>query len=307
VPEHVAAFEKTPSISLVEWPSGGAATLPHYGATFLWMLYLHEQHGGVGTIVEIVQNRGTSLTGVADVLVSRGVTAAVSDIFIDWKLANYLSNYRSVQLSLVPRRWHRSYSCGTHRGQLRNFSADAIGFAEAGGLTVGFSTRSGGGGAAHAIEYHKTGDVRVRALPNSGTIVLEETVRDALLVPSLQQTVSMEIHSTSGYEYSAVRGVHITFVTTVLPNPVQQRSWDIVMKASDAGVGMMPAVTLLLSDNGREQLYSEAQPMSPITRDSGEIYLYRFSFLLEPEITPESVKYQISLDDQVIDIGELVE
>ena len=310
--EHVGAFEKTPSVSLIAWPERDADALPHYGAAFLWMLYLHEQHGGPETLIEIVRNRGTSLTGVADALALRGVTQKVSDIFIQWKLANYLSDYQTVRLSLSPRLWHAAYPSGAQEGKLSNFSADYIGFEDAGGLTLGFSSNSGGtGSAAHTIEFHNTGDVHVREIKlsvgNSGSIVLPNSVTEALLVPSLQtETINTDTHSAN-YQYSAARGAHITFTAAALPNPVHPRYWDILAQPSESLVGSIPTVTLMLFDSKVERPYREAQAMSRIIQDVQGIHLYRLSFLLEPEMAPESVIYQISLDSRIVDTGSLTE
>ena len=308
--DHVAAFEKTPSVSLIAWPERESDSLPHYGATFIFMLYLHEQYGGVDTLAAIVKNSGTSFTGVSDALALQDVTERVPDIFIQWKLANYLSDYQAVKLSLAPSRWHHSYPSGTHEGQLRNFSADYIGFEDASGLTLGFSSNSGANSAVHSIAFHSTGDVHVQEIKlsagNAGAVVLPNAVTEAVLVPSLQaETRHTDTHSTK-YEYSAVRGAHITFITTALPNSVHQRYWDIIAQPSEVLVGLTPTVTLLHFDNKVERLYKEAQAMSRITQDSRDRHLYRFSFLLEPEIAPESVIYQISLDSQMIDTGSLV-
>lgn len=311
VQEHVAAFEKTPSVSLITWSETEADSLPYYGAAFLWILYLHEQHGGRETVAEIVRNRGTSLTGVADALASKGVTQKISDIFISWKLANYLSEYRAVRLSLMPYRWYRSYPSGTKEGRLRNFSADYIGFEEAGGLTLGFSSDSAASSAAHTIEFHNTGDVHVREIKlsngNSGAVVLPNTVREAILVPSLQaETINAETRSTN-YQYSATRGAHITFIATALPNPVHPRYWDIIARSSESLVGLTPTVTLVLFDNATERIHREAQAMYQVVQDSQDNHLYRFSFLLEPEIAPESIIYQISLDSRIVDTRSLTE
>ena len=309
--EHITAFEKTPTVSLVAWPEVGDRSLPHYGAAFLWMLYLQEQYGGIATLVEIVQNRGTSFTGIADALASQGVHRNVSDIFIAWKLANYLSDYRAVNLSLSPRRWYRSYPSGTQDGELDNFSADYIGFENAGGLTIGFSSGSVSNTAAHTIAFHTTGTVEVREIllstTNAGSLVLPTTVTEAILVPSLQTETP---HFDSGhkkYQYSATRGAHIAFTTTALPNPVHPRYWDLIAKPSEPLVGLTPMVTLILHDSKAEQLYRDTQAMSKVKRDAQDNDLYRFSFLLEPEIEPKSVVYQISLDSRIVDTGTLRE
>ena len=309
--EHITAFEKVPSVSLITWPDRSSDLLPHYGASFLWMLYLHEQYGGVETVAKIVQNRGTSLTGITDALVSQGITQTVSDIFISWKIANYLSDYHAVSLSLSPDYWHRSYPSGAQEGQLHNFSADYIGFEDAGGLTLGFSSGSVSNTAAHAIEFHNTGAVDVREIGlstnNTGSLVLSTTVREAILVPSLQAETFGVDSQSERYQYSATRGAHITFIAAALPNSVHPRYWDIVAEPSEPLVGLTPMVTLVLVDGKAEQLYREAQAMYQVTQDSQNNHLYRFSFLLEPEIEPESVVYQISLDSRIVDTGTLTE
>ena len=311
VQEHVAAFEKMPAVSLITWPKAEADLMPHYGAAFLWMLYLHEQYGGIRTIVEIVQNRGTSLTGVSDALASKGVTEKISDIFIRWKLANYLSDYRAVKLSLLSHRWYRSYPSGTQNGRLSNFSADYIGFEDAGGLTLGFSFDSPEpSSAAHTLEFHKTGDVRVQEIKfsdgHSGSVVLPNTVTEAILVPSLQtETINADTRSTH-YQYFATRGAHITFTSAALPNPVQPRYWDIIARSSEPLVGLTPTLSLVLSDNAMERNYKETQAMYPVAQDSQHGYRYRFSFLLGPEIAPDSIIYQISLNSRIVDTGSLI-
>lgn len=311
VREHITAFEKMPSVSLIAWPEGNANSLPHYGAAFLWMLYLHEQYGGIGTVVEIVQNRGTSLTGVSDALASRGITQTFSEIFTAWKLANYLSDYRAISLSLAPRRWHRSYPSGTQHGELSNFSAAYIGFEDAAGLTLGFSSSSPASSAAHAIEFHRTGTIDINKIElsagNAGSLVLSNTATEVILVPSLQaETINAQVQSAT-YQYSAARGAHITFITTALPNPVHPRYWDIIAKPNESLVGLVPTVTLMLFENNVERFYKEAQAMYPVMQDSHDSRLYRFSFLLEPEIAPESVVYQISLDSRLAVTGSLTE
>ena len=311
VKEHVAAFEKMPSISLVTWPEGNANSLPHYGAAFLWMLYLHEQYGGIGTVIEIVQNRGTSLTGISDALASRGIIKAIPDIFIEWKLANYLSEYRAIGLSLTPRRWYDSYPSGTQQGQLSNFSAEYIGFRNAGGLTLGFSSNSPASNAVHAIEFHNTGAVDINEIKlsagNTGSLVLSNTAREVILVPSLQME-AINLHGQSlTYQYSATRGAHITFTTAALPNPVHPRYWDIIAESTESLVGLTPTVTLMRSDSKTERPYREAQAMYLVKQDLRDNRLYRFSFLLEPEIEPKSVIYQVSLDSRPVSKGTLTD
>ena len=140
-----------------------------------------------------------------------------------------------------------------------------------------------------------------------GSLVLPNTVTEALLVPSLQmETINAQAQSAT-YQYSAVRGAHITFIAAALPNPVHPRYWDIIAKPTESLVGLTPTVTLMLFENNVERLYKEAQAMYIVTQDFQDSRLYRFSFLLEPEIAPESVMYQISLDSRTAVTGSLTE
>lgn len=299
----LAAFEKTPSVSLIEWPVGGTDSLAHYGAAFLWMLYLHEQYGGAETLAAIVHNRGTSLTGVADALRDRGaVFQQISEIFMDWKIANYLSDYHHVNLNLSPTRRHSTYPSAGTNGALRNFSADYLVFENPEGLTLGFESSTASDCTVHAIEFHSNGaavQVREMRLTNrrTGALAIPDTVTKAILVPSFhQETVNADSRSMT-YAYSATRSGSVTFVSSVLPNPVHPLYWDIITQPSEPLVGITPTVTLLQHN----RIHREAQAMYPI-QDGG---LYRFSFHLEQTIAPASVTWQIFLDSRPVDIGTL--
>lgn len=301
--EHVGAFEKTPSVSLIEWPVGAAGSLAHYGAVFLWMLYLHEQYGGAETLAAIVHNRGTSLTGVADALRGRGaVFQQISEIFIDWKIANYLSDYQHVSLNLSPSRQHNAYPSAGENRALSNFSADYLVFENSEGLTLGFSSSTASGCAVHAIEFHSNGEtfqVQEMMLTNrrTGALAIPNTVTTAILVPSFHQETTNADARSVNYEYSATRSGSVTFVSFVLPNPVHPQYWDIITQPSEPLVGRTPTVTLLQHN----RIHREAQAMYPI-QDGG---LYRFSFHLEPNIAPASVTWQIFLDSLPVDTGTL--
>lgn len=301
--EHLAAFEKMPSVSLIEWPVGNAGSLAHYGAVFLWMLYLHERYGGAETLAAIVHNRGTSLIGVTDALRGRGaVFQQIAEIFIDWKIANYLSDYHHVSLNLSPTRRHSVYPSTGENSELSNFSADYLVFENAEGLTLGFSSSTASGCAVHAIEFHSNGEavqVREMMLTNrrTGSLAIPNTVTKAILVPSFhQKTASTDSRSVT-YEYSATRSGSVTFVSSVLPNPVHPQYWDIITQPSEPLVGITPTVTLLQHN----RIHREAQAMYPI--QDGR--LYRFSFHLEPDIAPASVTWQIFLDSLPVDTGTL--
>ena len=137
--------------------------------------------------------------------------------------------------------------------------------------------------------------------------MLASTATEVILVPSLHlESINIQAHSST-YQYSATRGAHITFTTAALPNPVHPRYWDIIAESAEPLVGLTPTVTLMLSEGKSERLYREAQPMYLITQGSQDNRLYRFSFLLEPEIAPKSVIYQVSLDSRPVGTGSLTD
>ena len=134
---HVSAFQQNPYISLIDWPQGTRSQLAHYGAVYLWMLYLHEQYGGPQTIAAIVKDRANGISGINSALRSRSVEAAFPIIYADWKIANYLDDsefangrygYQNEQLNLRPRREHRSYPVLVENNLLADYATDYISF-----------------------------------------------------------------------------------------------------------------------------------------------------------------------------------
>ncbi|MBI4495745.1 MAG: hypothetical protein HY697_02310, partial [Deltaproteobacteria bacterium] len=85
---HVNAFTAAPSTSLIIWND----QLANYGATYLFMLYLAEHHGGAATTRRIVANTGRGLSGINSALSQSGQAVTVNDIFKNWVVANYLND-----------------------------------------------------------------------------------------------------------------------------------------------------------------------------------------------------------------------
>ena len=80
----------------------------------------NEQHGGVETVTEIVRIRGTSLTGVADALASKGRTQK-SLIFLS------IGSWQTIYLSIAPLDFLLRLTAGTvptqvaHRRKAQKF------------------------------------------------------------------------------------------------------------------------------------------------------------------------------------------
>ncbi|MDR9816145.1 MAG: ImmA/IrrE family metallo-endopeptidase [Candidatus Methanoculleus thermohydrogenotrophicum] len=98
----VRAFNRHPSTSLVvtdaEWDrSEGEINQAHYGASFLWILYLAENFGDrsgdpdKGSFLkDLVADNRTGLRGIDATLALHGFPVSSEDVFKRWVVANYL-------------------------------------------------------------------------------------------------------------------------------------------------------------------------------------------------------------------------
>ena len=94
-------------------------------------------------------------------------------------------------------------------------------------------------------------------------------------------------------------GAEVSFDTSVLPNPVHARYWDIIA-LPDSLVGVnAPLITV---HAGKTEIVS-GEPMTPV-RD-GAIYTY--PVYLSLEIEPADVEWQIHFFDKVVGEGKLTE
>ncbi len=326
--KHTASFERNPSTSLTNWPLDGGSHLAHYGAAYLWMLYLYEQYGGQETIAAIARERADGIAGVNSALLSQGVTRTFSSIFADWKVANLLDDthfaegrygYQNEELTLRLRRTHSSYPIMAQGDALVNYSADYITLLSSGGwqgLNVVFKIQSpvSGGSNANrsriydlkAIEFQDGRPSRVLNVPltanGKGSMINPNfgmDIQQIILVPSVQPHGAALPGEPSTYEYHAELGTEITFDTSILPNPVHSRYWDIVaVPSSHLGVNN-PLVTVYA---GKTVIVS-GEPMTPV--QEGAIYTYPIYLSLEVE--PRDVEWQIQFFDMVVGEGKLAE
>ena len=326
--EHTASFEKNPSTSLTNWPLGGGSHLAHYGAAYLWMLYLYEQHGGQETIAAIARERADGIAGVNSALLSQGLTRTFSSIFADWKVANLLDDthfaegqygYQYEDLALRPRRTHSSYPVVARGDVLVNYAAHYISLYSSGGwqgLNVVFEIRSplARGGVTDesrihdlkAIEFLDGRPSQVLNVPltanGKGSMINPNfglDVQQITLVPSVQPHGAALPEERSTYEYHAELGTEITFDTSVLPNPVHSRYWDIIAVPSSLLGVNNPLVTVFA---GKTMIVS-GEPMTPV--QEGAIYTYPIYLSLEVE--PGDVEWQIQFFEKVVGEGKLAE
>lgn len=317
VGSHVAPFQQNPRISLVDWPEGTRSQLAHYGAVYLWMLYLHEHYGGSETITAIVKDRANGIAGVNNALRSRGVGKTFPVIYADWKVANYLDDnefangqygYQNERLSLRARREHRSYPVSVENNVLASYATDYIPFlanTKNGGLSLTFKGdnrqpydvraiefRGGQPTAVHEMSLTETGKGSL-LIPNFG-----ETAEKVILIPSVQPQRESLGRSTSSYAYGAKQIFEkVEFNATVLPNPVHPRYWDIIAVPNHS-IGLGPPLITVTQD---AVPIISALPMKAV--QDGAIYTY--SLYLSPEVAPESVRWEIFFLGEPVGSGEL--
>jgi len=144
---HVNAFLSNTDVQLTTWGGSGSTLLAHYGASYLFMLYLWEKHGGTSTIRSIVQDTANGIAGIQSHL--GGTT--FSTAFTRWTVANRIDDtsigpspfyygYTSINLqaSLSPSSDHSTYPY-SRSTTVNYWAADYIRFTGgASTLTLGF-------------------------------------------------------------------------------------------------------------------------------------------------------------------------
>jgi immune inhibitor A len=91
-------FAANPDIQLNDWPNDPAATTPHYGASFLFLLYFLDRFGEEATksLIAEQENGLTSIDTVLGQLDIRdplsGELLGADQVFMDWAAASYLQD-----------------------------------------------------------------------------------------------------------------------------------------------------------------------------------------------------------------------
>lgn len=324
--QHLNAFQKTPNISLTDWSQMSQTNLlAHYGASFLFMLYLHDHYGGIQTIAALVKNPLDGILGITRTLQTRGTSRPFSDIFADWKVTNYLTTWRvlgtlekpfgyhTLTPVIQPLFTHDTYPILGKNKKLANFAAHAIEYkvatADQAGLNLSFSTQRNANVNIKVAYLFNTGEILVEALPfktTDGTASLDiptfgNDVQRVMFMPSLQVENQRFSQQFITYNYNAFEGNLGTYATHILPNPIHPNYWEIIAVPSEAkGVH---SLTLTLTYQNSKIL--DAKPMLYVENKGNT--LYRCAFHLKSEIETATVEWSIRRGDTIIDEGVLNE
>jgi hypothetical protein len=255
---HLDYFIRYPETSLTEWEYNDPGQIfADYGASFLWMVYLHEHYGGSPFIRSIVTNPKNGIESVDEELKRIDPAHSFQKIFSDWTVANYLDaegdeyegglySYSTLNLrqynfgkGIVPTATHQSHPVTKQLGTLRNWGAGYIEFSNVPqeSLTIGFDgdDREGYRVMVTAlfdtiIDESETYYPRtVEEIPLYGTEKRGELVLDAfgsrygaaVLIPSLQNTSKTETdpHSATYSYYTLTSGSELRDTFMAYPNP----------------------------------------------------------------------------------------
>jgi hypothetical protein len=257
-PQHVEAFEREPQTSLVYWPNGVRSSLAHYGAAYLWMVYLHEQYGGTSTISSLITHPANGINGINAVLSGHGYSQDFRDVFSDWKIANFLDDvsfasgkygYMSLDLRVGRSGRHSSFPISNVSRYIQSWAADYIEFTggnRVSDLQIDFAGRNPAydfdvraiamrDGQPVAVE-----SVQVQVGAGSGHISIPEfgyAIDTVVFIPNWQPATEADFDQIISYSYSARLGEEVSFEVAVLPNAIFSEGFryvDIIVQFDEA-------------------------------------------------------------------------
>ena len=212
VDSRVAAFEKKPDTSLLNW----AGLLEDYGATYLFFAYVSERFGGTSAIAAIVKNRDRSTKGIEKALAALGKSVSFDGLFSDWVIANYLDNpdlndgiygYSTLDIHLKSSTVEAQYPIAHKTSRVKPWAARYTEFRKGqnDALTLTVYDNSGNDVVAQLIEIGNEVDVSPikSSKAQSGTALIpREKDKSVLVVTSQPNPPDLKmIHSS--YIYSA--------------------------------------------------------------------------------------------------------
>lgn len=315
--EHVEAYEKEPQTSLVSW-GNGLGSLANYGASYLWMMYLHEHYGGISTISSIITESTHGINSINAVLTSKGYSQRFGDIFSDWKVANYLDSdtyesgkYGYSNLDLIPifSYKHDAFPISNRSHFIQSWSADYIEF-------------TGGNGASNlnidlSIRQSYDFDIRVVSIRDEKPVAVESMLVESgkgqisiplfgynadkvVLITNWIPKTDADIDETVSYTYSANLGDKIGFKVKLLPNAINSRYVDLIARISENTVSDIPRISLTRLG---KTIVSNQKMISISNIKKDIIYVYQIYFPIG--WNGAEIKWQISYLGRSIISGDL--
>jgi hypothetical protein len=317
ISEHVKAYEKEPQTSLVFW-GNGMGSLANYGASYLWMMYLHEHYGGISTISSIITEPAHGINGINTVLISRGYSQRFNDVFSDWKVANYLDNdtyesgkYGYSNLDLVPIYSYKDDAFPiTNRSHfIQSWSANYIEFTGGNGasnLNIDLSVKQSYDFDVRVISIKNEKPIAVESMPiesGKGQISISSFGYNAdkvVLIPNWIPKTNADIGETVSYTYSANLGDKIGLKVKLLPNAINSRYVDLIARISENTVSDIPRISL--TRLGKTIVNNQRMtPISNIKKDV--VYVYQIYFPIG--WNGDEIKWQISYLGRSLISGDL--
>jgi immune inhibitor A len=84
-------FSRTPDTQLTAWADDPNLAGPHYGGSYLFMVYFLKRFGDE-VLRQVVASKANGIAGFDEVLAERGLGVTFEDVFADWLVANYLDD-----------------------------------------------------------------------------------------------------------------------------------------------------------------------------------------------------------------------
>lgn len=89
----VSSFERSPQTQLNAWSGEPSLAIPHYGAAYLFMLYVAQHYGGYGTIGKLIAEPGRGVTAFTQLFSSLNPSTTFDAVFANWVAANVVDNF----------------------------------------------------------------------------------------------------------------------------------------------------------------------------------------------------------------------
>jgi len=294
---HVRAFEKNPSVSLMNWPRRGESLLASYGAAYLWMLYIYEHYGGVTAVRAIAQNKLKGIRGIESALNSLGVHRSFKELFSDWKVANLIDDegleggrygYAHIDIHARPSKVISVYPVELRGRRLNAYGTDYILFEPSGEgrLNLLFEMVRGGSPDVRTVILRNDKAESVERMKISDETGVGRYVVDRFGSPYGPVILAISFSKgSSEYGISARFGGEIGFSVIAVPNPLHSRYWEVIAVPSENPGADIPYLRLVFK--GRRM--GEDLRMKPMAKGR----IFAASLFIPNHIDPERLTWQV--------------